>query len=184
MLPIVFFISGVLIWTFLEYVIHRFLGHAKSKRVNTPFTKEHRRHHAEFHYFAPAWKKALTAVVVLVIFTVVIGWPMGWNYGFAFAMGLSGMYLFYEIMHWVSHQYAPKNAYGRWVRKNHFYHHFRDPSKNHGVTSPLWDYVFGTHASVDFVRVPRKGNPLQWLIDNATGEILSQFRNDYRLAEG
>ena len=32
-------------------------------------------------------------------------------------------------------------------RRTHFYHHFTNNKRCFGVTSPLWDYVFGTTAS-------------------------------------
>ena len=50
-------IVGALTWSFLEYVIHRWLGHDRRFRGN-PFGVEHIRHHAEGGYFAPNKKKA------------------------------------------------------------------------------------------------------------------------------
>ena len=47
---------GAFTWTFLEYVIHRFLGHFPRLRKN-PFGVEHVRHHIEGNYFAPSYKK-------------------------------------------------------------------------------------------------------------------------------
>ena len=43
---------GVVTWTLLEYVIHRWMGHDRRFR-RTPFGKEHLRHHVEGGYFAP-----------------------------------------------------------------------------------------------------------------------------------
>src|SRR5690606_37764919 len=121
---IVFFVVGVFLWTFLEYTMHRFWGHTKKKNPQNPFTAEHRQHHAQFDYFAPAWKKALAALAVLTAVTLLVGFPLGWANGFAFALGLAGMYLVYEAIHSLAHKRAPINAYGRWFRMHHFYHHF------------------------------------------------------------
>ncbi len=180
-LHILFFALGVLSWTFLEYVIHRFWGHTRKKKPLNPFTGEHRRHHAEFDYFAATWKKLMAAILVLTSVTLLIGFPLGWLNGFAFASGLAGMYLVYEAIHWLAHHSAPVNAYGRWFRMHHFYHHFRSPKSNHGVTSPIWDMVFGTYVPVDEVVVPSRGTPLRWLF-NEQGRIKPQFAEDYRLA--
>ncbi len=30
------------------------------------------------------------------------------------------------------------------MRRHHFHHHFVDGRANHGVTTPLWDFAFGT----------------------------------------
>ncbi len=49
-------IVGALTWSFLEYVIHRWLGHDRRFRGN-PFGVEHIRRHAEGGYFAPNKKR-------------------------------------------------------------------------------------------------------------------------------
>ena len=60
---------GAFTWSFLEYVIHRWLGHDRRFRGN-PFGKEHLRHHVEGDYFAPNHKKAVFAVIVSAILGV------------------------------------------------------------------------------------------------------------------
>lgn len=181
LLHILFFLFGFFSWTFLEYVIHRYWGHTRKKKPLNPFTAEHRRHHAEFNYFAAAWKKLISAVLVLAGVTLVVGLPFGWTYGLAFAIGLAGMYLVYEAIHSLAHKRAPINAYGRWFRMHHFYHHFRSPKSNHGVSTPIWDMVFGTYVKVDQVVVPGRGIPLPWLFDE-DGNIKTPFSDDYRIA--
>lgn len=157
----IFLFSGIVLWTFLEYVIHRFIGH--QKKENNPVTVEHHRHHREGGYFAPAWKKLLLAIVVVSALTISVHLFAGWINGFAFAIGFSGMYLVYEAFHKILHLWAPLTLYGRWVRRHHFYHHFKNPAKNHGVTTPVWDIVFGTYAPVKMkLRVPQK-MAMQWL---------------------
>jgi len=69
--------------------------------------------------------------------------------------------------------------YGRWARRHHFYHHFHDPKVNHGVTSPIWDIVFGTYHKPDVIRVPEKLK-MVWLCDE-TGEVKEPFRAQYEL---
>jgi sterol desaturase/sphingolipid hydroxylase (fatty acid hydroxylase superfamily) len=34
--------------------------------------------------------------------------------------------------------------WGRYLKKRHARHHFLDPDSDYGVSSPLWDVVFGT----------------------------------------
>lgn len=179
--PFLFLLAGIITWTFMEYVIHRFWGHTKKKNPRNPFTTEHRRHHAEFDYFAAAYKKAAAAIIVLSVLTVALGIPFGWLNGFMYGIGLAGMYLTYEAIHTMAHRMAPLTIYGRWYRKHHFYHHFRNPKKNHGVSSPIWDVVFGTYVPVKEVIVPGRGIPLRWLFDGE-GNIKPRFQKDYRLA--
>jgi hypothetical protein len=49
------------------------------------------------------------------------------------------------------HVRGPRTRYARWPARNRLYHHFGKPNRNHGVTSPLWDLVFGTHDRVERV---------------------------------
>lgn len=159
---LLFFVSGVIFWTFLEYLIHRFLGHQKKGR--NAVRAEHQRHHAEAHYFAPLYKKLLLAIGVLsfsfVLFSLLAGM---WN-GLSFACGLAGMYLLYEITHRRFHVHEPLIRYGLRMRKHHFAHHFRDPRYNHGVTTAFWDRLFGTYRPVDQIRIPQK-MAMMWLTD-------------------
>ncbi|GIV34356.1 MAG: hypothetical protein KatS3mg031_1891 [Chitinophagales bacterium] len=172
MLSAISLISGMLTWTLLEYLIHRFLGH--QKKENNPITVEHHRHHREGNYFAPLWKKLLLAAVVVPLIALPAGMLLGFYYALLFALGLTGTYLFYEVFHKLLHVMRPLTSYGRWARKHHFYHHFKNPSKNHGVTTPLWDYLFGTYEQVKQpLRVPQK-MAMPWLVKNP-----EPYRKDY-----
>jgi len=104
---------------------------------------------------------------------------LGRRRGLAFTAGLTAMYGAYEVLHRLAHTHAPKTAYGRWLRRHHFHHHFHDPSGNHGVTSPLGDFCFGTERPVGVVRVPRR-QAMPWLIDER-GELRPEHAADYVL---
>ena len=146
---------GLIAWTFAEYALHRFWGHGPFRFGL--FYKEHTRHHAEGHYMTPVLLKWGFAVG---LFTAILG--VGLFAGFlevsiSFGGGFCVAYGYYEYFHWSLHQYAASSPYGRWARRHHFYHHFHEPKMNHGVTTPLWDLVFGTYRSVlDPVRVPSR----------------------------
>jgi len=103
--------------------------------------------------------------------------------GLSFVAGLLGFYVTYEVLHYRSHTRPPRGRYGRWLRKHHFYHHFGNPKHNHGVTSPIWDIVFRTHARPDKVRVPRR-LAMMWLTDPDTGEVAEAYADDYVLVGG
>jgi len=135
---------GAFGWTFLEYVIHRWMGHDRRLRW-TPFGKEHLRHHVEGGYFAPAWKKLVAAAVTSTLLSGPAILLAGAPSGLAFVAGLMAMYGAYEVLHRLEHVREGMGAYGRWARRHHFTHHYVDARCNHGVTSPLWDLVFGTY---------------------------------------
>jgi len=171
------FVLGAVGWTLLEYGLHRFVFHGKS--ATRLGAREHRQHHAQVDYFAPWWQKALAAsAVTAVALPLAIG-VSGTAPGLSFTAGFIGMYLSYEVLHRLAHTRPPRGAYGRWRRRNHFAHHFADPRRAMGVTSPFWDHVFGTTLDAARVRVPRR-LAMPWLVD-ANGEIWPAHADDYEL---
>lgn len=172
-------LCGVMLWSLLEYLIHRFLGHDRRTFPN-PFGDEHTRHHSEGDYFGPTWKKAIVAVVVIGILAPVATLTVGTLYGPVFAVSFTAMYVAYEVVHRRAHTHRGINAYGRWLRRHHFHHHFANPRMNHGVTSPVWDVVFGTLQKPGRIRVPRKLQ-MKWLVDPATGAVRADEAAYYEL---
>ena len=169
---------GVLTWSLLEYFIHRFLGHHPKLRPN-PFAAEHVRHHSEGDYFAPTYKKAILAVFFLATVTPLGVFLFGTGPGVAYSIGLVSMYVSYEVLHRRLHTHAGVGFYGRWARRHHFHHHFGNPKMNHGVTSPLFDILFGTHDPAETIRVPKK-LAMEWLCDEQ-GAVRDQHAGVYSL---
>ncbi len=148
-------VAGCVAWTFAEYALHRFWGHGPLRFGL--FYKEHTRHHAEGHYMTSNILKGAFGVSLFFVSVALGLWLKVPTLGVCFGLGFSLAYGYYEYFHWSLHQYAAGSFYGRWARRHHFYHHFHDPRMNHGVTSPLWDVIFGTYRTVsDPVKVPRK----------------------------
>ena len=103
------------------------------------------------------------------------------DYGTRNPKKIRSMYFGYEVAHRRTHTHPPRNRYGRWARRNHLHHHFGAPMRNFGVTSPLWDKVFGTYDEPGVVTVPGRMAPV-WLLDE-TGAVKAAFADDY-LAKG
>ncbi|CAA0078773.1 Uncharacterised protein [Halioglobus japonicus] len=171
------FLAGAVGWTFTEYVLHRFVFHGSGARGLG--AKEHRRHHAQVDYFAPAWQKGLAALAATAILFPLLALLVGPAIGAAGTLGFVAMYVLYEVLHRRAHTHPPRGRYGRWRRKNHFAHHFADPRLAQGVTTPFWDFVFGTRLSVAQVRVPRR-LAMRWLVDQH-GEVCPAYAADYTL---
>ncbi len=173
--------SGVLTWTLLEYLIHRWMGHDRRFR-RTPFGVEHIRHHVEGNYFAPTWKKMIAAAVITVVVGVPAAALVGTAAGVAYVAGLICFYGIYEWLHRREHTHAGIGPYGRFVRRHHFHHHFADGRTNHGVTTPIWDLVFGTYETPTIIKVPPK-LCMAWLLDPSTGDIREEHRATYQLGK-
>jgi sterol desaturase/sphingolipid hydroxylase (fatty acid hydroxylase superfamily) len=169
------FFAGMFSWTFAEYALHNWVGHKMKGKVD--FSKEHLAHHRDLAYFTPTLKKILLASAVAPIVGAFVALPLGLGVAIPFTVGFIAMYTVYEWLHRRIHTHAPLNAYGRWARRHHLYHHHGNPKLNHGVTSPIWDVVFGTLHRPEVVRVPRRKQET-WMTD-APGA--PRFMTDYEL---
>jgi len=171
-------VAGLISWSFLEYALHHWLGHLG--RGRNPFSKEHLRHHARSDYFSPFRRKLSLALPVLTGLAL-LAWPLvGLGLSSLYAASVGVGWLAYEALHYRLHHVAPRNAWGRYLRRHHFYHHFHQPFFNHGVTSPIWDLCFGTQQHVSTaIQVPRS-QALPWLLDSQQ-QIKPEFARDYQL---
>ena len=171
---------GAATWTFAEYALHAWRGHGKGR---SEFTREHLRHHGRHEYFSPAGRKVRLALPVVGAAAALGASTAGWALGLAFAAGFAAAYAGYEWLHRRLHTHPPLNRYGAWARRHHFRHHFVEPSRNHGVTTPLWDWVFGTLEPSGPIEVPRRF-AMRWLLDPETGLVRAEHRRDYTLRGG
>jgi sterol desaturase/sphingolipid hydroxylase (fatty acid hydroxylase superfamily) len=168
---LVYVLAGLSCWTLLEYGLHRFAFH--ERWLGWALAREHTEHHKRVSWFAPWSSKLLLALL--------IAGPLGLLLGAPFLAGLLGGWLGYEVLHRRIHVAAPLGAYGRWARRHHLAHHFADPRKNHGVTTPLWDWVFGTLGPSREVAVPaRHLARLPWLM-GPDGGVHPRFSETYRV---
>jgi sterol desaturase/sphingolipid hydroxylase (fatty acid hydroxylase superfamily) len=168
-------IAGAASWSLVEYVLHRRVMHEMRGR-GLP-SVEHLGHHADVTYFSPASKKLASAVATTVVVYPIAAATAGRRRAVAFTVGMVTMYFGYEVAHRRTHTHPPRGRYGRWARRNHLHHHFGAPMRNFGVTSPLWDRLFGTYDEPTVVRVPRRMAP-RWMIDES-GDLRAEFAEDY-----
>jgi hypothetical protein len=106
----------------------------------------------------------------------------GRRWATAFTTGMIATYFGYEVAHRRIHTHPPTNAYGRLARRSHLHHHFGAPMRNFGVTTNVWDRVFGTYDDPGVVTVPRRMAPV-WMVDEA-GEVLPELSGDYIVKQG
>ena len=79
------------------------------------------------------------ATLLLFLFRLIMG-----DLAFSFLPGFLMMYSYYLTVHYLVHAYQPPKNFLRWLWLNHSIHHYKDGECVFGVTSPLWDYVYGT----------------------------------------
>lgn len=174
-------ILGFIGWTLAEYLLHRFAGHeAKGQNL---FKREHLAHHRSANYFAPAHRKLAVALIVSGLMIAALSPILGLALASAFTAGFALSYALYEAIHYSLHASPPRGPYSRWARRHHFTHHFASPRHNHGVTSSIWDRVFGTLKRVERIDVPAF-KAMHWLRDEhgqPLDAVPEAYAADYRL---
>jgi dihydroceramide fatty acyl 2-hydroxylase len=140
------FALGVLLWTLVEYLMHRFLFHWPAEgpvgRVVTFVVHGH-------HHVTPRERSRLAATPVQFgsLGLLLAGF---WQLVFdspTWALAMAGTatgYLLYEAIHYLAHHGRPKSRLLKALVRHHLAHHYRTPDRRWGISSPLWDWVFRT----------------------------------------
>jgi dihydroceramide fatty acyl 2-hydroxylase len=146
----------------VEYTLHRFVFHrsfpdTRSGKIEAFLT--HGYHHAypddPDRLVLPPIESIPLAVVIAAVEIAVLGRGLGLA---TFAGTVLG-YIAYDEIHYVLHHHRPRTSIGRWMRRYHLLHHHAPELARFGVSSPLWDFVFGTYGRVG--KGARGVNPLR-----------------------
>lgn len=146
LLAVFLFLGGIFIWSFTEYMMHRFLFHytptsAFGKRLHFIF---HGVHHdypndANRLVMAPA-----VSIPLAILYYYLFSLPMGEVYVAPFFSGFVFGYLIYDMMHYAIHHFTFKNKLWVKIKTHHLLHHYRDDNNGYGVSSNFWDTIFTT----------------------------------------
>ncbi|CAL1361419.1 unnamed protein product [Linum trigynum] len=137
---------GVFLWTLVEYTLHRFLFHIKTTSYwgNTAHYLLHGCHHKHpMDGLRLVFPPAATAILLVPFWNFVKLLSTPTTAPALFAGGLLG-YVMYDCTHYYLHHGQPSNEVPKHLKKYHMNHHFRIQHKGYGITSSLWDRVFGT----------------------------------------
>jgi sterol desaturase/sphingolipid hydroxylase (fatty acid hydroxylase superfamily) len=141
----ILFLCGILIFTLVEYLIHRFVFHfnaetAKEKEIKY---KIHGVHH---HYPKDRDRLVmppLLSIVLALIFFIFFRLLFNEN-GLLLFGGFSCGYSLYLIIHYCVHRYRQPKNFMSFLWKHHSLHHYRSDESAFAVSNPFWDYLFGT----------------------------------------
>lgn len=137
--------GGVFFWSFTEYLLHRFAFHYHAENE---FGKKihyvlHGNHHEyprdKERLFMPAAPSLIIASVLFLLMYLVLGKNV-----FPFFPGFMFGYLIYGSMHYAIHAWNPPFKWMKGLWRNHHLHHYKNDERGFGVSSTLWDHVFGT----------------------------------------
>jgi sterol desaturase/sphingolipid hydroxylase (fatty acid hydroxylase superfamily) len=144
------FLLGMFLWTLFEYLMHRFVFHfiSENKTATRIVYIIHGNHHEfprdrERLFMPPLPSLILATVIFSAMFFV--GWFFNVQYyAFPFFAGFVFGYLLYGSMHYAIHAWKPPFRWMKPLWRNHHLHHYRDEEHGFGVSTTLWDRVFGT----------------------------------------
>jgi sterol desaturase/sphingolipid hydroxylase (fatty acid hydroxylase superfamily) len=142
---IVCFFIGMLFFTWVEYNAHRYLFHmptytkAKEKFQYTIHGVHHEFPKDKTRLAMPPLLSITISTILLLLFRLVMG-----DYVFAFLPGFLTGYAMYLSVHYMVHAFQPPNNFLKMLWINHGIHHYKDGLVVFGVSSPLWDYIYGT----------------------------------------
>jgi sterol desaturase/sphingolipid hydroxylase (fatty acid hydroxylase superfamily) len=141
------FALGVLGWTLVEYFLHRLYFHHDFGDDFEGRLKAFMVH--GYHHEFPNDRMRLVAPLLL---SMIVGAPIAaveyllagsYHWLACFAGSIVG-YLAYDWIHYYTHHFAPTTRLGKFMRRYHMEHHYKDSNAHFGISSPLWDLVFGT----------------------------------------
>jgi len=149
-------VFGYLLWTLFEYWAHRLLFHLpvvgpKTARIQFLI---HGVHHEcpwdESRLVFPPGASLFLCVLTYAAFRAVFGATTMYGPFAGFLIG----YVLYDELHWYVHARVPTTRFARWLRREHFLHHFKEPGTRFGVSCPWLDYVFATRGKTAQVMSP------------------------------
>ncbi|KAG0354681.1 hypothetical protein BC939DRAFT_480160 [Gamsiella multidivaricata] len=143
------FAGGILIWTLTEYSIHRFLFHVDDLLPDSTYSNiAHFLLHG-IHHYLPMDRLRLVMPPVL---TILLGTPLYLlahsllesHMADALMAGVYFGYICYDMVHYYLHHARVLEFHFKEMKTYHLAHHYKNYDNGYGITSKLWDRVFGT----------------------------------------
>ena len=148
------FAGGIIVWTLTEYLLHRFVFHYHpssgwGKRL-------HFLMHGVHHDYPSDAKRLVmppaVSIPLALLFYGLFVWMLQPLQAQALMIGFTVGYLVYDLMHYALHHAQFRSGWLYRLKRHHMRHHYADPSRGFGVSSPLWDRVFGSSEQHRFSR--------------------------------
>jgi sterol desaturase/sphingolipid hydroxylase (fatty acid hydroxylase superfamily) len=148
-LALAMFVAGALLWSITEYLLHRFVFHlirpsAAGRRLYFVL-------HGVHHDFPTDGTRLVMPLGVSIPMGVAIYLLLSFTLGLVaptlvepMFVGFGFGYLAYDGIHYATHHFRMERGLGRWLKRYHMVHHHTGEAARWGVSSPLWDFVFGT----------------------------------------
>ena len=154
------FLTGIFVWTWVEYILHRHVFHWEPNTAWGPRLHfflhgvHHELHQDPYRLVMPP---AIGLVIASVLFGILTGtalladayWMTGLSFRWSLFGGLLLGYIGYDLTHYYIHHGRPKSRWFLNLRRHHLAHHHNPKYADlkFGVSNTLWDHVFRTYSS-------------------------------------
>jgi sterol desaturase/sphingolipid hydroxylase (fatty acid hydroxylase superfamily) len=141
---------GVLTWGVIEYSLHRFAFHfeAQTEKGRKRVYAMHLSHHEDPRNMDDLFAGLRLSLPLAFVYCL-LAWSItrSWQAVAYLFAGLTLGYFTYEFLHYQAHHLSLRLRLFRYLKKYHLLHHHQSSALRFGVTSPLFDYLFGTFKS-------------------------------------
>lgn len=149
-------VAGIVAWSFTEYFLHRFVFHYH------PSSEFGQRIHFLLHGVHHDYPNDSNRLVMAPLISIPLAFAF--YYGFKtiipihllypYFAGFVAGYIFYDTLHYALHHLDFQSKWWIALKTHHLKHHFKEPNKGYGVSSPVWDVIVGSN----FVKKEKVGN--------------------------
>ncbi|WP_424493256.1 sterol desaturase family protein [Salinimicrobium sp. GXAS 041] len=142
---VLLFFGGLLFFTLVEYLMHRYLYHlpATTPRKEKIAYTMHGVHHDypkdKSRLAMPPILSLTIATILFILYRAILG-----DLVFGFLAGFLIGYAAYLAIHYSVHAFRVPHNFLKILWHHHSIHHYREPDRAFGVSSPLWDIIFRT----------------------------------------
>jgi 4-hydroxysphinganine ceramide fatty acyl 2-hydroxylase len=157
------FVMGAFSFVLIEYITHRFVLHGILSRIMPKAYQSHDYHHNhpnDIKFLLTPNAYNIPSYLFVAVLTCTVSQSL--HFGGEFLLGLSLYQLYYEWVHFISHRpIHPVTPWGKWMKKYHLLHHFKNTQNYFGVTNPALDMIVGTYDSVAKVKSEKRNKNVQ-----------------------
>jgi len=140
-------ITGIGVWTLTEYTLHRFIFHYKPRSILGE--RIHFMFHGVHHDYPSDSRRLVmppsVSIPLAVVFYTLFYYLLGAAYVSPFFVGFLLGYLIYDMTHYAVHHFNMHSKFWLFIKNHHMLHHYQNPEKGFGVSSPVWDEIMGTN---------------------------------------
>ena len=138
------FIAAYLFWSLFEYIAHRWAFHFATE--NKVIKKIVHMAHGVHHEYPKDTNRLIMPPLpwtISVCLLLGISYLFGGDYAFTWMAGMLAGYLSYIFVHYQVHLNRPPKFLRR-MMVHHALHHYKYDDLAFGVSSTIWDRIFGT----------------------------------------